>query len=406
MGNQREKKKGISMNQFILIERIKVQNANAISGFTWGFPAITHFLGFVHNLSFKLVSESNYQDITLAGCAVIAHEHKVHTYGKYERMFTQSRNPPYLPKHVKNAPPPVIEEGKMNMTVSLLIGYKGNIGNRENSFKLWLRNACLIQRLSGGTILNIADISFFSSENSRDVRLITRRILPGFVLLDRSEYLEEHYKKLVKENPDAELLDAWLDFSALKQKARPKSDLISKSLHQLVKNEPDNTQFDQLLDIWNNHLEKPYQENEIPKEMLEFFNQVEKKPENKHLMNQWKNYCEPDYNTDADWQYIKKPQMGYLVPIMIGYKAISRVYKNEEVSNTRDNKTDVCFVEAAHSIVEWQSTHHLKTPEQLQKCLWHYHYEENWYLCRQGISFKPEQVENSGNEEDTEDIYS
>jgi CRISPR-associated protein Csy2 len=48
MGYQRAKKERKGMNQYILIERIKVQNANAIAGFTWGFPAITHFLGFVH----------------------------------------------------------------------------------------------------------------------------------------------------------------------------------------------------------------------------------------------------------------------------------------------------------------------------------------------------------------------
>jgi len=394
------------MNQFILIERIKVQNANAIAGFTWGFPAITHFLGFVHNLSRKLVSESDYQNITLSGCAVIAHEHKTHTYGTYDKMFTQSRNPPYLSSHEKHATPPVIEEGKMNMTVSLLIGYKGNIGNRADSFRLWLRNSCLLQHLAGGTILNIEDINFYSPEGDRDVRLMIRRLLPGFVLLDRSEYLEEYYKKLVEENTDAELLEAWLDFSAFKQKARPKSNLISEYINHLVEKEPENAKFIGILDTWNSHLEKPYQENDIPKEIRTLFDQLENNSANKQLLKQWKDYCAPDNNTDADWQYIKKPRMGYLVPIMIGYKSISRVYKNKEVSNTRDNETDVCFVEAAHSIGEWQSAHHLKTPEQLQKCLWHYHYEENWYLCRQGINLKSEQDEYSGNkEENIEDIY-
>ena len=68
---------------------------------------------------------------------------------------------------------------------------------------------------------------------------------------------------------------------------------------------------------------------------------------------------------------------------MTGYKAISPVYKNTEVENTRDNETDVCFVESAHSIGEWQSVHRLKKTEELNNCLWHYHYAENWYLCKQ-----------------------
>ncbi|MBL4708353.1 MAG: hypothetical protein JKY48_07955, partial [Flavobacteriales bacterium] len=63
------------MSQYILINRIKVQGANAISGFTWGFPAITHFLGFSHNLSRKLSAAERFNDISLSGCAVIAHNH-------------------------------------------------------------------------------------------------------------------------------------------------------------------------------------------------------------------------------------------------------------------------------------------------------------------------------------------
>lgn len=42
------------MSSLILLRRLRVENANAIAGVTWGFPAITHFLGFTHALSRKL----------------------------------------------------------------------------------------------------------------------------------------------------------------------------------------------------------------------------------------------------------------------------------------------------------------------------------------------------------------
>jgi CRISPR-associated protein Csy2 len=397
------------MSQFILIDHIKVQNANAVAGLTWGFPAVTHFLGFVHNLSRKLANEKNYQDIILKGCVIVAHEHKVHTYGPYyERRFIQSRNPPYLSSHDKAATPPVIEEGKMNMTVSLLVGCNGNIGNREEGFRQWLQRACFLQRLAGGTILGIAKVSFHAPENSRDVRLITRRLLPGFVLSDRFQYLESHYQKLVEDNPNAELLDAWLEFSMLKQKARPKSDLISKHLQKLIKIEPDNQKFVQFMDIWQQHLGVPYGETKVPEELKDYFGQLENKKANKKLLMQWKNYCEPDEKTDADWEYVPKPETGYLVPIMTGYKAISSVYKNVDVGNTRDNETDVCFVESVHSIGEWQSVHHIKTPEQLQSCLWRYHYEENWYLCKQMVDSQSDATDNhvSPYENIEDEIYS
>ena len=398
------------MSQYIIINRIKVQNANAIAGFTWGFPAITNFLGFIHNLSRKLAYAEKYRDITLSGCGVIAHGHKTHTLDSYERRFIQNRKPPYLygiPTNKKSETPPVIEEGKMNMTVSLIIGCNGNIGNRKENFVEWLQKSCLLQRLAGGTILDIADIQLHTPESPRDVKLITRKLLPGFALLDRSEYLEDHYKRLVGDNPDAELMDAWLDFSMLKQKARPKFDLISKHLLKLTQKGPDDQQAIKLTEVWQKHLEMPYEEEKVPKELKVYFAGLTEDKANKKLLEQWQNYCAPDEKTDADWEYVPKPEPGYLVPIMTGYKAISQVYKNADVGNTRDNETDVCFVESVHSIGEWQSVHRIKSPVHLKSCLWQYHYEENWYLCKQMDSPQIDAMgEHNTTENPADEIYS
>ena len=273
------------MSQFILINRIKVQNANAIAGFTWGFPAITHFLGFTHNLARKLAEAEHFDDITLTGCAVISHEHHVHTYRpSYDYEFTQSRNPPYLASHNKASTPPVIEEGKMNMTVSLLIGYEGNIGNRQENFIDWLAKNCLLQRLAGGTILSIRDIETHTPEED-NISRIKRKLLPGFVLKDRSSYLEKHYLAMQENNEGTELLDAWLDFIALKQKARPKSDLINKYLKKQHKANIDNSQYTQLIEVWQTHLQEvPYQIESIPKELKVYFDALKKDKENEKLL--------------------------------------------------------------------------------------------------------------------------
>jgi len=194
------------MSQYLLINRIKVQGANAISGFTWGFPAITHFLGFTHNLARKLQKHSELSDIQLSGCAVVVHQHQVHTYGY--NQFIQSKNPAYQygedPKN-KVGSPPIIEEGKMNMTVSLLVGCDGNVGNREEAMKKWLLNRCRRQRLAGGTVLEIGGIELFTIDDGQNnnLRALTRKLLPGFILQDRSAYLEKHVKGLQKKNEQA-----------------------------------------------------------------------------------------------------------------------------------------------------------------------------------------------------------
>jgi CRISPR-associated protein Csy2 len=374
------------MSKYILINRIQVQNANAIAGFTWGFPAITHFLGFAHNLSRKLSKKEDFKDIELSGCAVISHTHQVHTYnGKYDKQFTQTRNPSYQDKEeskYKVGTPPIIEEGKMNMTVSLLIEYNGYIGNREDEFLNWIKNICCLQRLAGGTILKIKKIQLFTIDK-QNINTLKRFLLPGFVLMDKSEYLEKHYYRLQEKNKEAELFDAWLDFIAIKQQARPYSDLISEYLKEDDKNK-------ELLKLWNEHLKKPYKIAEIPPALSEYFsaeNNLEKK-----LLEQWQNYTNPNEKTDANWENLSKPNTGYLVPIMTGYKAISKVYKNTEVENTRDYETDVCFVESVHSVGEWLSAHRL-TEGKIKASIWRYDYKDNWYLC---VQDKPKEInENS-----------
>lgn len=372
------------MSQYILINRVKLQGANAIAGFTWGFPAITHFLGFSHNLSRKLSANEYFNDISLNGCAVIAHNHHVHTYGSsYNVEFTQSRNPPYLHSHDKTATPPIIEEGKMNMTISLLIECEGNIGNREDSFIEWLTKNCFLQRLAGGTIFDIGRVEIHRVNRDGELRVLKRKFLPGFILRDRSDYLEKHYKNLQEEDSNIELLDAWLDFSALKQKARPKSDLITKHFIGGLKKQMDEKKDFQFVEIWEEHLKTPYLKGEVPRELIAYFDELENNKANAKLLNQWQSYCAPDELTDADWEYVKKPEAGYLVPIMTGYKAISEVYDNKKIENTRDNETPVCFVESAHSVGEWQSAHRIRNAEELNNCLWRYHFEKNWYLCKQ-----------------------
>jgi CRISPR-associated protein Csy2 len=372
------------MKQYILINRVQVQGANAIAGFTWGFPAITHFLGFSHNLSRKLSATERFNHVSLNGCAVIAHSHHVHTYGSANNVeFTQSRNPPYLHSHDKVATPPVIEEGKMNMTVSLLIEFEGNVGNQRDSLIEWLTKNSFLQRLAGGTIFNISCVEIHGVNKDDEIRALKRRLLPGFILQNRSIYLEKHYQNLKKENENAELLDAWLDFSALKQKARPKHDLITKYLMSMFKKQIDIEQIIILIDAWDEHLKVPYQEDNIPSELAVYFYELENNKANSNLLNQWQSYCKPDATTNADWEYIQKPGAGYLVPIMVGYKAISEKYDNKEIDNTRDSETPVCFVEAAHSIGEWQSVHRIRSAEELNNSVWHYHYEKDWYLCKQ-----------------------
>ena len=319
------------MSQYLVLSKLRVQKANCIAGFTWGFPAITHFLGFTHALQRKLANE---YDIAFSGCAVISHDYQLHVYkpkpqANYE--FIQSKNPAVLAKHKTHSSPPIIEEGKMNLTVSLVIELsKELLATSENieAFKQHVLEKCLSNRIAGGSILAIGRIDFLSAstkeQNDRLNQRIKRLTMPGFILQDRSDYLKQHTEQLQTDNSKEEQLDAWLDFSALKYRAVPK-----------LKDNED----------------------------------------------------QPTEQTEAEWVQVPKPFKGWLVPIMTGYKAISKQYSTDEISDLRVSDADdsvigCCFVEAIHSIGEWKGVHRVTD---ISDMIWKYHYENDWYLCTQEI---------------------
>ncbi|MBW6498816.1 MAG: type I-F CRISPR-associated protein Csy2 [Bacteroidales bacterium] len=325
------------MSQYLVLSHIDIQNANSIAGLTWGFPAITQFLGFTHALSRKLsIHYEGEYDCELTGCAVISHtfENKVYQPKKYADFeFLQSKNPPVLAKH-KSASPPIIEEGKMNLTVSLVIELdKPFVLTTVEIDKLQKKvlSMCYRMRLAGGTILNIKQAKLLSASTQEQHLAMLRKIksltLPGFVLLDRSDYLQNHHQAMLAHytadksaSDEPQLLDAWLDFAALKFKAIP-----HRSEDQSV----------------------------------------------------------PDESTPADWEYVAKPNQGYLVPLMTGYKAISELYGPGSVLNTRDEITPSCFVEAIHSIGEWKGMHSLNNVDEI---IWRYEHDGQWYLCKQSCN--------------------
>ena len=68
----------------------------------------------------------------------------------------------------------------------------------------------------------------------------------------------------------------------------------------------------------------------------------------------------------ATWQAQKSP--GWVVPIPVGYGALSPRYTPGTVTNARDAATDFRFVESLYSLGQWISPHRLRGPRDL---LWY-----------------------------------
>jgi len=210
------------MQTLIWIKRIKVENANCIHGLTWGFPAMTNFLGFTHALNRQL----NESDVfNLDGCAVIAHDTQVqaHSPKGFEYIFAQTRNP--LTKESKTAP--INQEGRIHMTISLLLSseqltrdldWSDSVAEDEKALQQAVVRFLQRGRIAGGTVPSVENhqvevISLGLGEvRQTEERRIRMGLLPGFALVDRSELLAEYCEK----NPDMDMLDAWLNFAELR----------------------------------------------------------------------------------------------------------------------------------------------------------------------------------------------
>ncbi len=314
----------------LILRHIKVENANAIAGLTWGFPAITNFLGFTHALSRKLPQELK---LELTGCGVVCHQREAQAYqprGWGDYVFALTRNP--LTR--KEKPPSFNEEGRMRMTVSLVIPVAGDLDDVEDQeeLKQLIEQLALCQRLAGGTILSIGAVELHEPPEGYEEFTIfsrnqLRQLLPGFALVQRSDLLAEHTRNYLKQNPDKEPLDAWLDFSALKYQAEYQAE---------------------------------HPEGDV------------------------------DENTPAKWHYVPKPGKGWLVPVPIGYRGISELYQPGEVARTRDATTPFRFVESVYTIGEWLSPHRIT---ELDHLIWRYTTEpkSGWYLCEN--SYQPKEIE-------------
>lgn len=295
------------MRSLLILNHIEVQNANAIAGLTWGFPGITSFLGFTHALSRYT---EKIQGVQFAGCAIVCHSHQVQAHQPKphsEFVFALTRNP--LTKEGKTAP--FNEEARMHMDVSLVIECDfvaedldfGAANNSENTtrFESELVRKILTMRLAGGTIQAVQGIEFKTlsedyDERGKEFRKSMLRMLPGFMLVDRSPLLQEHLSDLRERHVDATLLDAWLDFSTLRYRAYP----------QIAESET------------------------------------------------------ADATTPAEWRHVARPGEEWLVPITTGFKAISPLYSPGEVANARDPSVPFRFVESAYGVGQWISPHRLR----------------------------------------------
>lgn len=322
----------------LLLPRLRVQSANAVSSpLTWGFPAPSTFLGFVHALERRLFDRFGRH---FAGVGIVSHRFEAQTFKPNRRqhlVFTQTRNPIYLKRDIakfiaESTPAAIVEEGRAHFEVSLVIAVTEGFDEEaeEIAFAEAAHETVLGMRLAGGSILppqrrhpwqkppraEWLPWPYAQSDHPKAFSRLRRRLLPGFALVHRPDVLGERLARLQAESPQTpvSVLDALLDLTRLNHKP--------------------------VLPPTPGGDDDPGAAKTGAASATE--------------------------DAKVEWQVESRP--GWLVPLPIGYGGISPLYGPGEVANARDAGVPFRFVESLYSLGQWISPHRLTDLTQL---LWH-----------------------------------
>ena len=184
------------MKSYLLIKRLRVHNANALSSpYTIGFPAMTAWLGAVHALQ-RGVQKKGMSEIFLTKTAVSCHEFLLRTYKEHGDNFASiigMANPLTTKKHIRQKRASFIEEAKCQLTVSLLIEAVGINGDNKEQILKCVEEQLHRIKMAGGDILsfNGIELCFIDSENEQQERALIRRLMPGYVLVERRDLMTQ-----------------------------------------------------------------------------------------------------------------------------------------------------------------------------------------------------------------------
>lgn len=272
---------------YLLFDRITVQAANAVSGpFSYGFPAIGGFVGAVHALQRRLPENL---PLRLGGVLIACHQCRPHTFraDRYT-VFKQTRNP--VQSDGKLAP--ITEEGKADLTVSLVIEVFTDTlpdAKQKAEWTACLQTQLLGQRLAGGSILQIGSTRLIPDY---DLPRLAYLLCPAYILTDASDLLPEITAEVqagkpsfgIPPRPQATALDALLAACAIYRCPPP-----------------------------------------------------------------------PDHPNDTEWHtYSFKHGHGWLVPLMTGYQAISPLFAAGQLQHCRNPEYPAQYVEPLYTLGKWQ----------------------------------------------------
>lgn len=323
------------VEHLLVLPRLRVQNANALSSpQTHGFPAMSAFLGLMWALQRKTSAAGI--DLRFQAVGVVCHGHQelVADSGFVKRVIPP--RPPLTTREDRKKlkadgsfkPASFIEEGRIHLELSLVLAVRSEQlaattlgdGNAADTIALQVRELLDSLRIAGGSLVPS------SAPASRQKPFVVH-------LTGNPQDREDSFQRLrLRLLPGFALVG--------------RDDLLEQRHQALL---ADNSQASRL-DAWLS---------------LSRIN--------------WRYRPESD-DGEPGWEHDRQ-QLGWVVPIPVGYATLSGPHAPGSVANARDPRIPFSFVESLYSLGEWLSPHRLHSPQQL---LWYAEHDaaSGRYRCR------------------------
>lgn len=326
----------------LVVPHLRVQGANAVGGvLTYGFPAMTAFLGFMWALERRAAAQGI--DAQISAIAPVVHQRQLLTEGP---RLTLKR----APLNKEGGTAGIIEEGRMHMEVSLVMAVSSQTWLHEPGRRaadlLALDALARQMRVAGGVVVPqdplgrdqeayLVDMTS-GDEDHRAMAFarLRRQLLPGFALVLRERELSRRLAHLRESDPKATMVDALLA--------------------------PERV-------LWQFHADT--EPGYVPTQ------------EGPGIRLRPPSESRP--GPAGRWVRLERPSRGrgYLVPAAVGYAGLHEPLPPGAVDTVRDKAVSYGLVEAVYSLCEWISPHRLREPRDL---LWYARTEPvaGLYLCR------------------------
>lgn len=296
-----------SFDYLVVMPHLRVQNANAISSpLTHGFPAMSAFLG----LKWALQRQAHVSGLPVQfrAVGVVAHDYEEQiTEGNFVNAFRLTRNP--IDKDGKTAA--IVEEGRIHLDVSLVFAVNcDEFRDPTYAQDMATQLAALVSgmRIAGGSVI----------PHSYSRKRSSPYVVPFTGVNEAREEMFDQLK--MRFLPGFVLVE--------------RQDLLAQRHQQLLAENPQTSR----LDAW------------LSLERI-----------NWHWLSEGENAEKGKWEND-------RQNLGWLVPIPLGYGALTDIQAAGTVANARDMTTDFRFVESLYGIGQWLSPHRLQSVEQL---LWY-----------------------------------